>query len=61
MTGGLLTRGFSDAAKYIEETTAEGRRHLQNSNALGIEATVMDELATVWEDCREVNWDGFQA
>ena len=61
MTDGLLTRGFSDAARFIEETTQEGRRYLHESNAFGIESTVRDELATVWEECCEPNWDGFQA
>lgn len=61
MTDGLLTRGFSDAARFIEKTAREGRRYLHESNAFGIESTVRDELATVWEECREPNWDGFQA
>ena len=61
MTNGLLTRGFSETAQFIEETRSEGRRHLQQSNAFGIEDTLRDELATVWEECRQPNWDGFQA
>lgn len=61
MTRGLLTRGVSDAARFVVETTAEGRRHLQTSRALGIEDAAFGELATVWEECREANWDGFHA
>ena len=61
MTDGMLTRGFSDASQYIAERTRRGRRHLHESIALGIGNTVGDELATVWEECRQPNWDGFQA
>ena len=61
MKNGLLTSGSSDAARFIDETTQEGRRHLHESNAFGIESHVRDELATVWEECREPNWDGYQA
>ena len=58
---GLMTRGFSDAAHFIEKTTQEGRRYLHESNAFGIEGTVLNELATVWGECREPDWDGFHA
>lgn len=55
------TCGFSDAAQFVHETTARGRRHLQESSTFGIEGNLRDELATVWEECREPNWDGFHA
>jgi hypothetical protein len=61
MTNGLITRGFSETAQFIEKTTSQGRRHLKQSNAFGIESTLGDELATVGEECRQPNWDGFQA
>jgi hypothetical protein len=61
MTNGLITRGFSDTAQFIEQTRAQGRRHLRESNAFGIDSTLRDELATVWDECRQPNWDGFQA
>ena len=59
MTNGLLTRGFSETARFIEETKSEGRRHLKKSNAFGIDSGSSDELATAWEECRQPNWDGF--
>lgn len=57
----MLPRGFSDTARYIQEITQKGRRRLQESNVLGTLSQVGDELATVWEDCRQPNWDGYQA
>jgi len=61
MNDGLLTRGVSDAARHVQEAIRRGRRRLHESNAFGIESAVRDELATVWEECREANWDGYGA
>ena len=61
MTDALLTRGFSDEAKYIEQIASDDRRFLHQSSAFGVESVLRDELATVWEECREPNWDGFNA
>ncbi len=61
MNYGLLPQGVSDAARHVQESTWRGRRHLHESNAFGIESTVRDELATVWEECREPYWDGHDA
>ena len=60
MTTGLPTLGFSDAAQYVD-STRRGRRQLDVSNVFGIESALRNEWATVWEECREPNWDGFQA
>jgi hypothetical protein len=59
MTSGLFTRGFSEAARYVENETQEQRRRLQESNAFGIESTLREELGEIWEQCRDPNWDGF--
>lgn len=61
MTTFSLTPGFSDAARYVEHSTQDSRRQLQGANVFGIESALRDELATVWEECRLPNWDGFQA
>ena len=61
MTTLMLTPGFSDEARFVEDSTQDSRRQLQGANVFGIENTMRDELATVWEECREPNWDGFQA
>lgn len=61
MTDGLITPGFSETAEFIEKTRSQGRRYLMESNAFGIDSSLSDELAMVWEECRKANWDGFQA
>lgn len=60
MSTGLMTRGFSDAAKYVEREAWQGWRKLNESNAFGIESS-RDELGAVWDDCRRADWDGFGA
>ena len=54
------TLGFSNEAKHVARATRKGYRHLQSSNAIGIEP-VREELGTVWEECRTPNWDGYGA
>jgi hypothetical protein len=61
MSAGLITRGFSDAARYVESQRQEGWRRLNESHAFGIENTVHDELAVIWQACRHADWDGFGA
>ena len=58
MSEAVLTRGFSEEARLLQETTQQGRKHLRSSNVLGM---VSDELWTVWEECRVPNWDGYDA
>jgi hypothetical protein len=62
MADALLTRGFSDTARYIEQIASDRRRLLHKSYAIGNESVLRgDELATVWNECRDANWDGFGA
>lgn len=61
MSTGLIASGFSDAAQYVDRETRRQRRRLSESNAFGIENTIHEELAGVWETCREADWDGFGA
>lgn len=61
MTASLATRGFSKAAEFVSLQASNGWKRLQESSAFGIESTVRDELATVWEECRDANWDGYDA
>lgn len=55
------TVGFSDAAEYVSKQAAKYNRHLQKSSAFGIESILQEELADVWEECREPDWDGYNA
>jgi hypothetical protein len=61
MTSSLATRGFSEAAAFVSTQATEGRKRLRESSTFGIENTLGDELATVWDECREANWDGYDA
>lgn len=61
MTASLATSGFSKAAKYVDFQASQGRKRLQESSAFGMESTLREELASVWEECREPNWDGYDA
>ncbi len=61
MRGAMTYCGFSDAARYIEKEEQRARRHLHGSAAFGIESVLREELADVWEECREPNWDGYDA
>lgn len=54
------TAGFSPEAELVAKAARSGQRRLQSSNALGIEP-VLDELGTVWEECRLPDWDGYGA
>lgn len=60
MSTGLMTRGFSDAARYVEREARQGWRKLNESNAFGIEST-RGQLGAVWNECRQADWDGFGA
>lgn len=58
MSETLVTRGFSDEARLLQQNTQKGWKHVRSSNVLG---TVSDELGTVWEECRVPDWDGHGA
>jgi len=57
----VTTPGFSNAARYVEQAGQRGLRPLHESNAFGLESLIREELASVWEECRTPNWDGFGA
>jgi hypothetical protein len=61
MTASLATSGFSSAAEYVSDQASKGWNRLQESSAFGIKSTLLEELASVWEDCRNPNWDGYNA
>lgn len=57
MPWAVATLGFSREAALVAEATRKEYRHLQSSNAIGVEP-VREELGTVWEECRHPDWDG---
>jgi hypothetical protein len=55
------TGGLSKTARYVAQSASEGRRRLRESYMLGLGSAVFEELATVAEDCRNADWDGYDA
>lgn len=61
MSKGLMTRGFSEAARYVERETLKRWRTLNESQMFGIERAIRHDLGAVWDECRRADWDGFGA
>ena len=57
---GSHTLGVSSEARAITWAAIKVRQRLHHSKALGFE-TMLEELGTVWEECRFPNWDGYDA
>lgn len=55
------TRGESAAAQFVARQIADQNRFLHKSAAVGIEQVLREELAEVWEECREPDWDAYNA
>ena len=55
-----MTPGQSNTAVFVQDELEEGHRRLNESFSVGTVA-LMDELATVAEDCRLAGWDGYHA
>lgn len=56
-----LLRGFSAEAQFIDEAARASREGFQVLNTFAIDSFVLEELANVWQECREPNWDGYNA
>jgi hypothetical protein len=54
------TYGFSNEAQLIQRAAEEQRRGFRASAVLGNQ-TAIDELGSVWEECKDENWDGYHA
>jgi len=61
MAFAVQTPGFSKPADFIAEQNSLCSRHLRESSAFGIESVLRKELADIWLDCRNPNWDGYDA
>lgn len=60
--GVASTRATSDAARHVADQFLRGRRHLQNSVALGFGGNeLLNELFAVADECKAPNWDGHGA
>lgn len=60
--GSHSSGGASEAALFVWQQRGFVRRQLQSSFSLGMDAkSVFDELFQVANDCRNRNWDGYDA
>ena len=60
--GAASTRATSDTARHIADQIETGRRHLQNTVSLGLDAKrVFDDLCAIANECKVPNWDGHGA
>ncbi len=55
-----LLRGFSEAAEIVEKASRRQSDHFNQSVTFTKQPTY-DELWDVWQDCKEPNWDGYDA
>ncbi|MEX0938542.1 MAG: hypothetical protein WDZ59_11840 [Pirellulales bacterium] len=61
MNGATLTPGQSDVAKSLDSELEEHRNFLQSSAAIGNERLLLGEFPEVWHECRQPDWDGYNA
>ena len=61
MTTAVMERGVSEEAQYVAAETDSDRQHMNTSSAVGFERILRGELAEVWEECRQADWDGYDA
>lgn len=54
------TIGFSSEARFVDEYQRREQEHLRASQTFGLRSELREELADLWSECREANWDGFQ-
>ena len=57
----ILDTGFSEAAQYLHKVEREERLRSAESFLLGARRDLFAQLQTVWEECRQPNWDGHDA
>jgi hypothetical protein len=55
-----LVKGFSEAAELVEKASRRQADHFSESVTYSKQVTY-DELWEVWQDCKEPNWDGYDA
>ena len=53
--------GSSQTAEFIQSQISNCERALHKSAVSGVESLVRGELADVWEECSQPDWDGYGA
>lgn len=56
-----LTCAESPAAQFVHDEIQRQNRRLRDSAALGMEHVLLEELAEVWQECSQPNWDAYNA
>jgi hypothetical protein len=57
----VISRSNSETARQLDQQLSQLNRSLHRSVALGAESAVRGELADVYLECSEANWDGYNA
>lgn len=58
----LPSRGTSETAHFVSQQTEAGLDLLKSSVTFGLFGKkTFDELSLIFEECREADWDGYQA
>lgn len=56
----MALKGFSEAAEIVEQASRRQSHHF-NESVTYSKQSAYDELWDVWQECREPNWDGYDA
>ena len=60
MTTASMSRGNSSTAAYIDQINQANQRHFAQTAALSKQPAI-DELLTIWAECKRPDWDGYDA
>jgi hypothetical protein len=60
MTATIMRRGNTETAQYLDRTSPTIGTHFRSSVVFGKQSAYR-ELATVWNECKIPNWDGYDA
>jgi hypothetical protein len=55
-----ITIGFSDAARTVSQSMDAQSSGFRCSETFGLDSQLREELAEVWGECQEPNWDGYK-
>ena len=60
--GNSVSYGYSPTALFVSEQIDQGKQYFEDSYSLGFRSQgVYDALFTVADECKEPNWDGYDA
>lgn len=60
MTITIIPKGNSPTAAYIDKINQDNQRYFSQTAALSNQPAI-EELIITWEDCKNSNWDGYDA